>query len=82
MCVQACVHVSVCECLEATLPCSGNNKDSPSTAPQYSKQIGLRHGMCVNVCHVYVHVCVCVCVCVWLAHQDTDAEEEFQHGVL
>lgn len=63
MCVQACVHVSVCECLEATLPCSGNNKDSPSTAPQYSKQIGLRHGVCVCECVSCIYVCVYVCVC-------------------
>ena len=64
MCVQACVHVSVCECLEASLLSSGNNKDSTSTVPQYSKQIVLQQGVCVCV-HSHLRGCVCrACVCV------------------
>lgn len=66
MCVQACVHVSVCECLEASLLSSGNNKDSPSTAPQYSKQIGLRQGVCVCVCALLCVSMSRTCVCLTL----------------
>lgn len=50
MCAQACVHVSVCECLETSLLSSGNNKDSP---PQ-------RH----NIQNRLVCVCICALLCV------------------
>lgn len=53
--VCACVHVSVCKCFEADLLGSENYKDSRSTVPQHSKQIGPRQGVRVS--------CMCACVC-------------------